>query len=249
MRISVVIPVRNDAVPLAACLAALSGQSRPADEVVVVDNASSDDSAAVAQAAGARVVVESVVGIPRASAAGYDAATGDVVARLDADSLPGRDWLERVEARFEAEPELSLLTGTGRFYGATPLVHALGERLYLGGMFAAMTPYLGHPPVFGSNFAMRAEVWRRLGGEVHRDLPRVHDDLDLSFHVAPDMVVRLDRDLVVGVSARPFASLRGLARRVSWVGPTLAAHWPADAPWRRRATRRRARTGAQSTRA
>ena len=49
--ISVVIPTRNDADMLAVCLAALAGQTRPADEIVVVDNASTDNTAEVCAAA------------------------------------------------------------------------------------------------------------------------------------------------------------------------------------------------------
>ncbi|RIJ54999.1 glycosyltransferase, partial [Clavibacter lycopersici] len=66
--VSVVIPVRDDAGHLRACLQALAGQTVAPDEVVVVDNASRDDSAEVARLAGARVVHEPVVGIPAAAA-------------------------------------------------------------------------------------------------------------------------------------------------------------------------------------
>ena len=62
MRISVVVPVLNDSPMLAQCLAALALQTRPADEIVVVDNGSTDDTAAVATAGGARVVPEPVTG-------------------------------------------------------------------------------------------------------------------------------------------------------------------------------------------
>jgi glycosyltransferase involved in cell wall biosynthesis len=72
--VSVVIPVRDDAGHLRACLRALAGQTVAPDEIVVVDNASSDDTAEVARAAGARVVREPVVGIPAAACTGYDAA-------------------------------------------------------------------------------------------------------------------------------------------------------------------------------
>ena len=72
--VSVVIPVRDDAEMLARCLAALAAQTRPADEIVVVDNGSSDDSASVARSAGARVVAEATPGIPQAASTGYDAA-------------------------------------------------------------------------------------------------------------------------------------------------------------------------------
>jgi hypothetical protein len=104
-------------------------------------------------------------------------------------------------------------------------------------MYTWVTPYLGHPPVFGSNFAMRREVWAELGSEVHRE-PGIHDDLDLSLHVRPWMQVALDRSIVVEISARPFATVGGLVRRLAWVVPTLRNHWPDDAPWARRAARR-----------
>ncbi|HWL01013.1 MAG TPA: glycosyltransferase, partial [Microbacteriaceae bacterium] len=51
-RICVVIPSYNDAVMLAQCLTALHGQTRPADEIIVVDNGSSDATVDVALAHG-----------------------------------------------------------------------------------------------------------------------------------------------------------------------------------------------------
>ncbi|MEZ5189869.1 MAG: glycosyltransferase family A protein [Schumannella sp.] len=237
MRISVVIPVRDDAPMLAVALQALAAQHRPADEIVVVDNGSSDDSAAIARDAGARLVEEPVPGIPSAASRGYDAAEGDIIARIDADSIVPADWLARIERHFEAKPELDLLTGDARFYGSSDLVHQLGERFYIGGMYWALTPYLGHPPVFGSNFAMRREVWAELGTEVHRH-NGIHDDLDLSLHIKPWMRVELDRELVVGISARPFATFEGFSRRISWVVPTLRGHGAEGSPRQRRAARR-----------
>ncbi|WP_460784025.1 glycosyltransferase family 2 protein [Microbacterium tumbae] len=237
MRISVVIPVRDDAPMLERCLAALAVQRRTPDEIVVVDNASSDGSAAIAAAAGARVVFEAIPGIPRASAAGYDTATGDVIARLDADSRPAPDWLERIDAAFRGT-DLDFLTGEPRFYGGSAFVRWAGRHLYIGGMYAVLTPLLGHPPLFGSNMAMRTAAWRMLSDEVHRDRTDIHDDFDLSLHIRPGMTVRRDRQLIVDVSARPFDSWRSLRRRLSWVLPTVRLHWPADAPGRRRAARR-----------
>jgi hypothetical protein len=52
------------------------------------------------------------------------------------------------------------------------------------------------------------------------------------------MRVELDRDLIVEISARPFDTLGGLTRRLSWVVPTVRNHWPEDSPWARRAARR-----------
>jgi glycosyltransferase involved in cell wall biosynthesis len=64
MRISVVIPVRNDAAALERCLSALGRQTQAADEIVVVDSGSTDGSAEVAARHGARVLPVEVAGIP-----------------------------------------------------------------------------------------------------------------------------------------------------------------------------------------
>lgn len=247
LRITVVIPVRDDAPMLERCLTALSRQHRPADEIVVVDNASTDGSAAVARAHGARVVTEPVPGIPRAAATGYDTATGDVLARLDADSLPAADWLQRIDDTFRTRADVDFVTGDAWFYGANTVKHWAGRHLYIGGMYAVLTPLLGHPPLFGSNMAMRADAWRELSGEVHRDAEGIHDDFDLSYHIRPGMTVLRDRALVVRVSARPFDSWMALRRRLAWVIPTVRLHWPDQRPRHRRAARRAARR-AQSAR-
>jgi glycosyltransferase involved in cell wall biosynthesis len=239
MYVSVVIPARNDADMLERCLASLAAQYRRPDEIVVVDNGSTDGTRAVAEAGGARVVWEPTPGIPRASSAGLDAARGDLIARLDADSVCPPEWLARVVAVFEDDPALSVVSGSGDFYDAGPITRRLGKSWWVGGLYWSMTLYLGHPPIFGSNFAMRRAVWEELGPEVHREERDIHDDLDLSLHVKPWMTVRYDRHLVVGISARPFATWAGFTRRLSWIVPTLRNHWPEDSPWARRAARRR----------
>lgn len=238
MFVSVVIPARNDAEMLRRCLASLAAQTRLPDEVVVVDNGSTDDTRAVAEAAGARIVVEPVAGIPRASAAGFDAARGDLIARIDADTVCPPGWLAHAERAFR-DPGIDLLSGSAEFYDAGAVANRVARSVWVGGLYWSMTIYLGHPPIFGSNFAMRRRVWQQVGSEVHRERTDIHDDLDLSLHVKPWMTVRYDRDWVVGISARPFATWSGFVRRLSWIVPTLRAHWPDDSPWARRAARRR----------
>ncbi len=242
LRVVVVVPCLDDAGFLAACLEALAHQTRQPDEVLVVDNGSTDGSREVAQRAGATLATEPRRGIWPAVARGYDlaAATADVVARLDADSVPPADWLERVTAAFDREPGLDALTGAARFYGATPLVHYLGEHLYIGGMYAVLTPAFAHPPVLCSNFAMRTGLWLRVRHLVASDDPLLHDDLDLSIRFPAGTRVRYDRTLVMPVSARPFASRQALGLRLRKALWTFQRSWPAGAPWvkRGRVTRR-----------
>ena len=108
-RIVVVIPCRDDADYLDACLSALDRQTRRPDAVIVVDNASTDATADVARAHGATLLREERVGIWPAAARGYDdaAASADIIARVDADSRPHPDWVARLERAFaERKPTL-----------------------------------------------------------------------------------------------------------------------------------------------
>ncbi|HEY1532093.1 MAG TPA: glycosyltransferase family A protein [Galbitalea sp.] len=237
--ISVVIPALNDARMLERCLASLALQTRPADEIVVVDNGSTDDTAEVARRAGARVVVETRRGIPAASAAGFDASTGTLIGRLDADSIPAPDWIAEFERRFEADPGLSAITGPGEFYGANRLVRRAGEVLYIGGYFWSMGWLLGHPPLFGSNFAMRKSAWLHVRETCHRNVRELHDDLDFSFQFTVAMRIEYDKRLRVGVSSRPFSTAAGLRRRLHWAYTTIATNAREQSLLARRAERLR----------
>jgi cellulose synthase/poly-beta-1,6-N-acetylglucosamine synthase-like glycosyltransferase len=238
--VSVVIPVRDDAAHLRACLRAFARQTVAPDEVVVVDNASSDDSADVARAAGARVVHEPVVGIPAAAAAGYDAARSEVIARLDADCVPPDDWIERLGDVLAARPDAVAVTGAARFLDGPRALRGVAAVAYLGAYFASVTLALGHPPLFGSNFALRRDAWREVRTEVHREGTHLHDDIDLSVHLGPERRIVLDPHLGMGISMRPLTRPSTLPLRMSRGMTSLTMHWPQELPWLR--WRRTART-------
>jgi glycosyltransferase involved in cell wall biosynthesis len=237
--VSVVIPARNDAAALERCLRALGEQTVAPLEIVVVDNGSADATADVARRYGARVVHEPRVGIPMAAATGYDAAQGEVLARLDADSVPPADWVERVTAAM-ADPRRDAVTGVGRFY-ELPRAGGLVAGIYLGAYYGLCYLALGHHALWGSSMAVRRATWLAVRGTVHDDDAELHDDLDLAFALGPRRAVRLDRSLTVGVSARSLVGWTQLRRRFRRAFRTLAVNWEHLPPWERWALRLRLR--------
>lgn len=239
--VSVVIPVKDDDTELARCLAALAAQTRVADEIVVVDNGSTDASASVARAAGARVEHCAQRGIPAASARGYDRATGDLIVRLDADCVPDPGWIEAVVAAFARRPDAGAATGGARFCDGPVALRAPLAAAYLGSYDAMAALALGHLPLFGSNMALRREAWRGIRHLVHRDDPAVHDDFDLSFHLGERWRIARVRGARMGISMRPFADPQAFLRRMAAGFRTVLIHWPHDLPpvrWTRIALRR-----------
>jgi len=112
-RISIIVPVYNDAKNLAECVSALNASAGADTEIIVVDDASTDDTAAAARAMGVRVLDMPKNGGPGA-ARNYGAAQvqGDIVFFVDADVVVASDALGRVRRAFEDDPKLGAVFGS-----------------------------------------------------------------------------------------------------------------------------------------
>lgn len=220
-RISVVVPVRDEAPFLGLCLEALARQDVPPHEVLVIDNGSSRETALIARAAGAIVVPEEMPGLAAAAARGYDAATGDVIARLDDDSMPPMNWLREIRGAFTIDPALDAVTGRGVFADLSPARRVVASAGYHGAYYGFFGLALGQIPLHGSNFAMRRAVWEEVRGDVHRTDPGVHDDLDLTMRLGRTRRVRFEPRLAVAVSTRAVSSVPRFAAALGRTGHTM----------------------------
>lgn len=117
MRISFVIPAFNEEHYIGECLRSIVDLKDPAvHEIIVVDNGSTDNTAAIARSfAGVTVVHEEHKGLTWARQKGLDTATGDYYAAIDADVRVPPQWLDVVKRRFR-DPELASLTGPYRYF-------------------------------------------------------------------------------------------------------------------------------------
>lgn len=109
-RISVVIPAYNAAPTLPATLDSVLAQSRPAEEVIVVDDGSTDATADILAAYGNRItiVTQPNGGLAAARNAGCAAASGDLIAFLDADDICEPERLAVQEACMASDPAIVL---------------------------------------------------------------------------------------------------------------------------------------------
>lgn len=162
--ITVVVAAHNEEARLGRCLdsvrAAAAGR---AVEILVVDNCSTDATAAVAAAHGARVIAEPRLGAVHAKAAGVAAARAPLCAVLDADSVCPPDWLERIAGAFAAEPRLVGLSGPARYVGARAWVHGVMWFWYT---FWKLVQAVAGTALYavGTNVAFRREAYLRAGG-------------------------------------------------------------------------------------
>ncbi|WP_425146461.1 glycosyltransferase [Deinococcus sp.] len=223
MRLTVVVPARNEEQSLPALLAALHAQTRPADEIIVVDNGSRDRSAQVAAQGGARVLSCPTPGVAYARQMGLAAALGDWIASTDADSLPAPDWLARIEQGVQARPGTVALYGPMQFLPLAGRVGPLGARLSGIGYraFLGVMAALGQPNCAGANMAC-SRAAALLAGGYPPTLAR--EDVLLGLALQRLGAVRYLPDMWVHTSARrlnrgwgPFlwTHIRNLAGRTS----------------------------------
>jgi GT2 family glycosyltransferase len=102
---SVIIPVYNGVQTLPACLKALQAQTRPPDEIIVVDDGSTDGTARLAQQFAVTVLSQANAGPAAARNYGARLAQGDILLFTDADCIPAPDWVERMAVPF-ADPTI-----------------------------------------------------------------------------------------------------------------------------------------------
>ena len=171
MKLSFVIPAYNEASRIGPCLDAIFRElhGKPyAHEVVVVDNASTDDTAEIAgRYPGVIVVREPRKGITFARQAGFLRSSGDLIANVDADTMLTRGWLESVFREFATDPDLVCLSGPQLYHDAAWYVR-LSSHLFYGVIFGT---YLLNRFILrsgslaqGGNFICRREALERIGG-------------------------------------------------------------------------------------
>jgi GT2 family glycosyltransferase len=184
-------------------LASLNGQTVE-HEVVVVDAGATDETAAIAEGAGAHVVTAPQRNRSAARNAGVAAARGEVIAFTDTDCVPAPDWVETLAGCLEAA---AFATGPVRI--ETSAQPSMAERFDLLWRYP-QERYAGAGLGTSANLGVRREAFEALGGFD----PRYHhgEDTDLCLRAA-DAGLTLAWCPRAGVTHPAATGLRAVARR------------------------------------
>ena len=221
MRFSIVVPAYNEAAYLGRALDSLLHQDfNGRYEVIVVDNNSTDGTAAVAAQYGVSVVKEPQQGVCAARQRGVDCATGEIIISTDADTTQPRDWLRTIDARFAESERVVAVAGPCRYQD--PSWWAKAFPILLFGLVAkiyALTGFVFY--VSATNIAVRRTAFP--GYDLK--LTQGGDELDLVRRLRPRGHVSWERQNVVTTSARRLQ--RGLLYNifVSFLVYYLLAYW------------------------
>ncbi len=194
-RTAVVIPAYNEQASIRMPLEALAAQRAYDTPIVVVDNASTDDTARIVRTFSAshpRAHIECIAEAEKGTGCAVD--TGfrhairqygaEVIARTDADSQPFPDWLERIQNCFVHNHRLQLLGGKvlalhdHHYRIGDDVCYPRGVRM----LFAARSLYTDHSlrytaPAIGLNMATTAGAYLSVDGIPRTNIAEVDEDI------------------------------------------------------------------------
>jgi len=221
VKISVVVPARNEEELLPRCLSSLKTQTfSQGFEIIVVDNNSRDRTPDLAREMGATVVFEPHRGITWARQKGLEAARGEVLAYVDADSRVPPDWLERLWETLARNPQAAAVSGgvsfakgrnwqgnLHRWMNALTFFGDRGLRLVCG----------KSGTLWGANFAARRSALIKAGG-FNKNVAFYGDDTELSLRLRKVGKIKFEKKIVVESSPRRFERGKSLrtAGMIAW---------------------------------
>jgi glycosyltransferase involved in cell wall biosynthesis len=211
LRITVIVCAHNEEKYLPGCLHSLLAQTRPPDELLVIDNASTDATGAAARRIpGVRVVKEPRKGLVVARETARREALGNLLVYVDADCRAPLMWLERIARRFERDAELTALSGPYRYYDwdwwGRALIRAYDYTLAPATLLLVKRLLRLGTIFYGGNFAVRRAALERIGG-FDTSIEFHGEDTNLGRRLFHAGKVTLSYDCYLYTSARRYVAM------------------------------------------
>ena len=208
--VSVIVPVRDGESTVGACLDSILATDYPADrrEILVVDNGSSDGTAAKITARPVTYLREDRRGVSNARNRGIAASKGEICAFVDADCVVEPQWLTELVRPFR-DPEVGAVGGD--LQHLPPATAAERQAVRLLGDWQTFSFTSDPPYPITANAAYRRDVLERIG-HFDPNMTRAQDvELGLRFHQRSDL--RLAYAKRATARHRPRSTQRGFFRQ------------------------------------
>jgi glycosyltransferase involved in cell wall biosynthesis len=225
IRVSLVIPAYNEEHHLKACLERIAAQEVRPYEVIVVDNGSADQTASVARSYSfVQLITVKQQGVVFARDAGFNAAHGDIIGRIDSDTLLPPTWVGDVQCLF-SNTTFDAVSGRIHYYDVALKRVADNIDFFFRKRLAYQLARTNTVFLHGANLAMRREAWLAVRDRLCH-LDGIHEDFDLAIHLQEiGLVVGFDKNLNAGISGRRAAMSFTKAAHYVLVSPhTYATH-------------------------
>ncbi len=205
--VAVVIPAYNEEDTIEDCLLACLSQTVPFKEIIVVNNRSTDHTETIIRRLMKDHPVITLIrqdeqqGILPTRNAGFDAATADIIGRIDADTMLHEDWVESVQEAF-LDGTIDAATGPV-LYHDMPLPK-VGLKIDEKIRSALHRTAKNHRFLFGTNMAIRRTAWHAVRDRILPDPEdKYHEDISLALTLFENgFEIAYWPNMIAGMSAR-----------------------------------------------
>ncbi len=175
--LAIIIPAYNEERYIRRSLDSIAQQTVQPNEVIVIDNNSTDNTRAVAASYNfVRVVSETRQGCIFAVFKGFEVANSDILARIDSDNMLSKNWVEDIIDNYQ-QRHFDACSGSCSFYDFP--YHKFAEWLHTFVYHGIQKMIAGTEVLWGTNMAISKSAWRRIRNECKK-LPGADEDICMS---------------------------------------------------------------------
>lgn len=211
--ISVVIPAHNEEKNISKTLIALLNQNIKPQEVIVVDNHSTDHTLKIIKSykekfqqknIKLKILSEAKLGVAFARNKGFFSATSSIIASTDADTLPHEDWIEKIQDHFQKYDSVAV-TGISIMIDSTPIIHLISQLNYYKYLTLFLRLIFGFQTITTANAAVKKSAFKTVNGFNTKFISTNQlDDTELSSRLSKIGPIRVDTSIRVDGSFRRY---------------------------------------------
>ena len=187
LSLGVVVPCYNETDTISGCLDGLIAQGEAIDEIIIVDNNSSDATASIVESyikkhKKIRLLHEKKQGVQFARNTGLSAAQSDIIARIDADTMVEKKWAVALKDFYDKKEHSDVGAASGQthyFDVPFPRVSQFFTNLFT---HLANQKLADAHSIYGANMSLRREAWQQIKNDVCMR-PGIMEDQDLGYHI------------------------------------------------------------------